>query len=97
MQNKNNSGRFYDYFPPYAGDPLDFTLMLRQINHSPIHAAWSDVFLAEGEFDEKINSQEGIQESDVERWQVIYDTYRKLVLEGLQDEYKQDFIDGKIV
>jgi hypothetical protein len=95
MQTRNRSGRFYDYFPPFAGDPIDFLLITK--NWEAIDEAWWDVHAAYSEYFNKSISVDGVQESDIKRWEEAYNTYRKLVLEGLYDEYKQDFIDGKIV
>ena len=95
MQGKNKSGAFYDYFPPIAGDPCDF--MLKSKNYYAVDEAWWAVHAAYSEYLDKSISKEGIQESDVNRWKAVYDTYRKIVLEGLRDEYKQDFIDGKLI
>jgi hypothetical protein len=96
MQNQNKIGRYYDYFPPFTGEPLNFLLISKNYEaFEAINDAWDDLFSARNEWRDK--DEQDITESDVERWKAIYETYRKLVLEGLRDEYKQDFIDGKIV
>jgi hypothetical protein len=95
MQTLNKSGAYYDYFPPFAGDSLDF--FLNSYNWEAIHDAWWDVHAAYSEYLDKSISVDGVQESDVKRWEEVYNTYRRLVSENLYDEYKQDFIDGKIV
>ena len=95
MQGKNKSGAFYDYFPPIATDSFDSLPYVN--NFYAVDEAWWDVHAAYSEYLDKSISKEGIQESDVNRWKAVYDTYRKIVLEGLRDEYKQDFVDGKLI
>ena len=96
MQSKIKYGVFYDYFPPYAADSLDFLLKSKNMEaYYAIDEAWKNVFSARDEWQDK--DKQDISESDVKRWKEAYDTYRKIVLEGLRDEYKQEFIDGKLI